>query len=244
MTDSRYHKLREMVRASSNIVFFGGAGTSTESGIPDFRSEGGLYHANDGGRYSPEEILSRDFFMRDVEAFYEFYKAKMIYKDAKPHSGHYALARLEREGKLKAIITQNIDGMHQLAGNQNVLELHGSIHRNYCIECNTFASLDEVLRSEGIVPRCKSCGGIIKPDVVLYQENLNMKTLDRAVDYIAQADVMIVAGTSLTVHPAAGLIRYYQGDKLILINKSETPYDSMAQYLIQDSIAEAFERIF
>lgn len=227
-----------LVRQSDNIVFFGGAGTSTESGIPDFRSADGLYRTNRGGGYPPEVILSHDFFVHHVEEFYDFYKANLIYPDARPHPGHYALAELEKRGQLKAVITQNIDGLHQMAGNRNVLELHGSVHRNYCVDCRKSFPLAYIIGSPGTVPRCDACGGIVKPDVVLYQEPLDPEVLRQAVDYIAQADVLIVAGTSLTVQPAAGLIMYYPGDKLILINKSETPFDYRARCIIRDGFAK------
>lgn len=226
-----------LVRQSDNIVFFGGAGTSTESGIPDFRSADGLYRSNHGSAHAPEEILSRDFFMRHVEEFYEFYRAKMIYPDARPNPGHRALAEMEKQGKLKAVITQNIDGLHQMAGNRNVLELHGSVHRNRCLACRKHFSLDYIVGSTGKVPRCDACGGIVKPDVVLYQESLDPEVLRQAVHYIERADVLIVAGTSLTVQPAAGLLMYYPGDKLILINKSATPFDSRARYVIRGGFA-------
>lgn len=232
-----YQALGELIRNSDNIVFFGGAGTSTESGIPDFRSADGLYNADTGVNVPPEEILSRDFFFAHTEDFYKFYKEHLIHPHAKPHPGHEALVHLERQGKLKAIITQNIDGLHQMAGSTNVLELHGSVHRNYCLDCRRFHSLDEVMASEGLVPRCE-CGGMVKPDVVLYQEGLDMQLLDRAVNYIRESDVLIVAGTSLTVQPAASLVRYYLGGRFFLINKSSTPYDSFADYVITDSFAK------
>lgn len=227
-------QLQDIVNESDNIVFFGGAGTSTESGIPDFRSASGLYESGKGGTYAPEEILSRDFFLQHTEAFYEFYKSKMIYRDAQPNPAHNALAELERRGKVKAVITQNIDGLHQMAGSQNVLELHGSVHRNYCMNCGEPHSLDYILESE-LVPYCRACGGLVKPDVVLYQENLDTDVLHRSIEYISQADVLIVSGTSLTVHPAAGLVQYYQGNRFIIINKSPTPYDVRANLVIHDS---------
>lgn len=234
---------RDMIRGSDHIVFFGGAGTSTESGIPDFRSADGLYQMVNGTNISPEEILSRDFFMNDPASFYEFYKNKMIYPDARPNPAHQALAELERQGRLKAVITQNIDGLHQMAGSINVLELHGSVHRNYCMQCRTTFSLDELLRSKGDVPRCTQCDGIIRPDVVLYQERLDQDVLQRAAAHIHQADVLIIAGTSLTVQPAAGLIRYYRGERCILINKSETPLDHLAHVVIRDSIAQTLHQL-
>lgn len=233
-----FGQLKKLVAESRNVVFFGGAGTSTESGIPDFRSADGLYRAADGGSFSPEEILSRDFFLAHPADFYTFYKGKMLYPDARPNAAHYALAEMEQRGQLAAVITQNIDGLHQKAGNRNVLELHGSVHRNFCMDCREAYSLQDVLKSKGDYPRCFRCGGIVKPDVVLYQESLDMDLLQRAADYIRRADVLIVAGTSLTVQPAAGLVRLYEGDKLVLINKSATPLDGTADYLISDSVAQ------
>ncbi|MEI7028237.1 NAD-dependent protein deacylase [Paenibacillus sp. y28] len=233
---------KRLIKDSDNIVFFGGAGTSTESGIPDFRSKAGLFQAS-GGKASPEEILSRDYFMQHTKAFYNFYTSKMIYRDARPNAGHYALAELERVGRLRAIITQNIDGLHQQAGSSNVLELHGSVHRNHCMACQRFYSLDQMLQAAGPVPHCSVCRGIIKPDVVLYQENLDFELLGQAASYIEQADVLIVAGTSLTVQPAAGLIRYYQGNKFVLINKGATSYDGRADFLISDSISAVLTAI-
>lgn len=229
-------ELRDIVAASSNIVFFGGAGTSTESGIPDFRSADGLYESGTGGSVAPEEILSRDFFLQHTKEFYSFYKSKMIYPDAQPNPAHHALAELEKRGQLKAVITQNIDGLHQMAGSQNVLELHGSVHRNYCMDCGKAHDLDYVLHSE-LVPYC-SCGGVVKPDVVLYQENLDHSILQRSIEYISQAEVLIVAGTSLTVHPAAGLVRYYTGNHFVIINKTPTPYDTHANLVIHDSVGK------
>jgi NAD-dependent deacetylase len=237
------HRLRQQIGDNSQIVFFGGAGTSTESGIPDFRSADGLFRTQVGA-YSPEEILSRDFFMNHVEDFYAFYKQKMLYPDVQPNRGHKVLAELERQGRLQALITQNIDGLHQKAGNRNVLELHGTVHRNHCVDCRTGYTLDDVYRSGDRAPRCRSCGGIIKPDVVLYQEGLDMDLLHRAIAYIEQADVLIVAGTSLTVQPAASLVRHYRGDKMILINKSATAYDEMADAVIASGFSETMESLF
>ena len=242
-----FQALKRLVQESENIVFFGGAGTSTESGIPDFRSAGGLFDEDSGigGEFSPEEILSRGFFMSRPEDFYRFYFSKMIYRDAQPNAAHYALAELERRGKLKAVITQNIDGLHQMAGSREVLELHGSVHRNFCMDCGQFFGLDELLAraKENPVPACGRCGGTIKPDVVLYQENLNSEILWKAQEYISNADVLIVAGTSLRVYPAAGLIQYYGGRKMILINKSPTPYDGRADYIIPDSIGKVLKSL-
>ena len=227
-------KLKELINGSNNIVFFGGAGVSTESGIPDFRSTDGLYHQEYD--YPPETILSHSFFMRNPEEFYRFYKNKMLCLDAKPNMAHKKLAELEKAGKLKAVITQNIDGLHQAAGSKEVLELHGSVHRNYCTRCGQFYDLDYVRNSEG-VPTC-SCGGRIKPDVVLYEEGLDDRTIRKSIDYIRNADMLIIGGTSLVVYPAAGLIDYYRGSKLILINKSVTSRDSQADLVISDSIGK------
>lgn len=235
-------KLKAIVEESHNIVFFGGAGVSTESNIPDFRSSTGLYTTSKNTKYPPEYMLSHTCFIRNTEDFFEFYKTKMIYKDAKPNAAHIALGELEKRGKLKAVITQNIDGLHQMAGSKNVLELHGSVHRNYCMECNKFFPLDYIINSPAI-PKCDDCGGIVKPDVVLYEESLDMNILNRSVEYIANADVLIVGGTSLTVYPAAGLIGYYRGNKLVLINKSETPYDHRAFLTFNDSIGEVLKNL-
>ena len=213
--DENIRKLKELIDGSDNIVFFGGAGVSTESGIPDFRSVDGLY--NQTFRYPPETILSHTFYEKHTEEFYQFYRAKMLAPDAQPNAAHYKLAQWEREGRLKAVITQNIDGLHQKAGSREVLELHGSVLRNYCTRCGKFHDLDFILRTTG-VPRCE-CGGVVKPDVVLYEESLNEDVMARAIHYIRQADVLIIGGTSLVVYPAAGLIQYYRGHKLAVINK-------------------------
>ncbi len=226
--------LKQWLSESENIVFFGGAGVSTESKIPDFRSTDGLY--NQQYAYPPETILSHTFYMRRPEEFYRFYRNKMLFPDAEPNRAHKALAKLEQEGRLRAVITQNIDGLHQKAGSREVLELHGSVLRNYCTKFGKFYGLEAVLESEG-VPRC-TCGGVIKPDVVLYEEGLDQHTLQKAVYYISNADVLIIGGTSLTVYPAAGLIDYYGGKKLVLINKSVTPMDSRADLVISGPIGE------
>ena len=226
--------LKQWLSESENIVFFGGAGVSTESKIPDFRSTDGLY--NQQYAYPPETILSHTFYMRRPEEFYRFYRNKMLFPDAEPNRAHKALAKLEQEGRLRAVITQNIDGLHQKAGSREVLELHGSVLRNYCTKCGKFYGLEAVLESEG-VPRC-TCGGVIKPDVVLYEEGLDQHTLQKAVYYISHTDVLIIGGTSLTVYPAAGLIDYYGGKKLVLINKSVTPMDSRADLVISGPIGE------
>ena len=212
-------QLRQWIEESGNIVFFGGAGVSTESGIPDFRSTDGLYHQQYD--YPPETILSHTFYKSNPEEFWRFYRDKMLYLDAKPNAAHLKLAQLERAGKLRAVITQNIDGLHQKAGSRNVLELHGSVHRNYCERCGKFYSAEDIQHTTG-VPRC-ACGGPIKPDVVLYEEGLDQDTLERAVAAIRHAEVLIIGGTSLVVYPAAGLVRYYRGDKLVVINKTELP---------------------
>lgn len=226
--------LQKWIEESSNIVFFGGAGVSTESGIPDFRSTDGLY--NQQYDYPPETIISHSFYVKKPKEFYRFYKNKMLFPEAKPNRAHMALAKLEREGKVKAVVTQNIDGLHQAAGSREVLELHGSVHRNYCTRCGRFYSLDDILKADG-VPVC-DCGGVIKPDVVLYEEGLDQDVIQRSVEYISRADVLIIGGTSLTVYPAAGLIDYYRGSKLVLINKSVTSRDGQADLVICDSIGK------
>lgn len=232
-------RLKELVDGSHNIVFFGGAGVSTESGIPDFRSTDGLYHQQ--WRYPPEVILSHTFYESNPEEFFRFYRAKLLAPGVQPNAAHRKLAQWEREGKLKAIVTQNIDGLHQAAGSENVLELHGSVHRNYCQRCGKFYDFDFMCRSTG-VPRC-DCGGTIKPDVVLYEEGLDQKTLNAAVRAIASADVLIIGGTSLNVYPAAGLINYYRGHKLVLINKSAVARDVAAGLVITDPIGEVLEQL-
>ncbi len=229
-------QLKEWIEATDNLVFFGGAGVSTESGIPDFRSVDGLY--NQKYDYPPETILSHTFYRRRTEEFYRFYRDKMICLTAKPNAAHEKLAQWEKEGKLKAVITQNIDGLHQQAGSRKVLELHGSVHRNYCERCGKFYGVEEILHTDGI-PLCE-CGGSIKPDVVLYEEGLNQEVLTEAIRYIREADVLIVGGTSLAVYPAAGLIDYYRGNKLVLINRTATPKDGMADLVINGSIGEIF----
>lgn len=231
--------LEEIIAKSSSIVFFGGAGVSTESGIPDFRSVDGLYHQKYD--YPPETILSHTFWEERPEEFYRFYRDKLIVKGAKPNAAHLRLAKLEREGRLKAVITQNIDGLHQASGSRNVLELHGSVHRNHCQRCGKFYGLEHILRTEG-VPRC-SCGGIIKPDVVLYEEGLDQGTLEAAVRALAEADMLMIGGTSLNVYPAAGLIRYYQGHKLVLLNKSPVARDLAADLVITDPIGETLAQL-
>ncbi len=231
--------LKKLVAESNNIVFFGGAGVSTESGIPDFRSKDGLY--NQKYDYPPEEILSHTFFWNNTEAFYKFYKDKMNCLKYEPNITHKKLVELEEKGKLKAVITQNIDGLHQKAGSKIVFELHGSVLRNYCVECNKFYNADYIFNSNG-VPKC-SCGGIIKPDVVLYEEGLNHETLNNSVKSISEADLLIVAGTSLTVYPASGLINYFKGENLVLINRDKTDYDYKADLVINESLGNVFNKI-
>ena len=238
--DEKILKLKEWVDQSDNIVFFGGAGVSTESNIPDFRSVDGLY--NQEYDYPPETILSHTFFMRNPEEFYRFYKNKMLLLDAKPNAAHLKLAELEEKGKLKAVVTQNIDGLHQAAGSKVVYELHGSVHRNYCMKCGKFFGPEYMAAEEG-VPHCDACGGMIKPDVVLYEEGLDQEVIEGAVTAISRADVLIIGGTSLVVYPAAGLIDYYRGNKLVLINKSSTPRDRIADLIINDSIGKVFSEI-
>lgn len=232
-------KLDEIIRSTDNIVFFGGAGVSTESGIPDFRSVDGLY--NQKYDYPPETILSHTFYRRHTAEFYRFYRDKMLCLDAKPNAAHLKLAEWEKKGKLKAVVTQNIDGLHQAAGSKVVLELHGSVLRNYCEDCGKSYDAEYILHSEG-VPKC-CCGGTIKPDVVLYEEGLNQNTLQQSVHYISKADVLIIGGTSLAVYPAAGLIDYFSGSNLILINKTPTPRDSAADLVVQGSIGEIFSQL-
>lgn len=237
--DSKIEQLRRIVEESDNIVFFGGAGVSTESGIPDFRSVDGLY--NQKWKYPPETILSHSFFERWPEEYYRFHREKLVVDGVKPNHAHIRLAELEAEGKLRAVITQNIDGLHQAAGSKNVLELHGSILRAYCSRCRRPYDAYAMNHGEG-VPRC-TCGSVIRPDIVLYEEPLDQDIMERAVRYIRNADVLIVGGTSLNVYPAAGLINYYRGDKLVLVNLSSTPYDSYADLVINEKIGEVFAQI-
>ena len=231
--------LQSMIEQSDNIVFFGGAAVSTESGIPDFRSRDGLY--NQKYKFPPESIISHTFFVRRPEEFYEFYRDRMLALEAKPNAAHLFLARLEAAGKLKAVVTQNIDGLHQAAGSKNVFELHGSVHRNYCMRCGRFYDAEYIKESSGI-PRC-ACGGIIKPDVVLYEEGLDARVVEGAVSAISSADMLIVGGTSLVVYPAAGFIEYFRGKRLVVINKSPTPADARAQLVINDGIAKVFSQL-
>ena len=239
MLEEKLSKLNYWISKSDNIVFFGGAGVSTESGIPDFRSEDGVYSSSYD--YPPETIISHSFFMKKTDEFYRFYKDKMVYQDAEPNISHIKLADMERSGKLKGIITQNIDGLHQKAGSTKVYELHGSILRNNCMKCNKFYSLSYIMKRE-ITPKC-NCGGTIKPDVVLYEESLDDKVLHKSIDLIKNADILLIGGTSLSVYPAAGLVNYYKGDKMVLINKSVTPYDKSVDLLIKAGLGEVFSAI-
>jgi len=233
-------QLKAWVDGSDNIVFFGGAGVSTESNIPDFRSVDGLY--NQTYDYPPETILSHTFFVNNTKEFYRFYKDKMLILDAAPNAAHKKLAEWEAQGKLKAVVTQNIDGLHQAAGSKKVFELHGSVHRNYCTKCGKFFGPEYIKAADGI-PKCDSCGGLIKPDVVLYEEGLDNDTITGAVNAISQADVLIIGGTSLVVYPAAGLIDYYRGHKLVLVNKTSTPRDRIADLVINGKIGEVFSQL-
>ncbi|MDY6037502.1 MAG: NAD-dependent protein deacylase [Eubacterium sp.] len=236
-------RLKSLVDKSQKIVFFGGAGVSTESNIPDFRSESGIYHARNAYGYSPESIVSADFYFNKNEVFYKFYKENLVYADAEPNDAHKALAKLEKEGKISAVVTQNIDGLHQKAGNSNVFELHGSVARNYCEKCGKFYDLEYIMNENNCrkgVPYC-SCSGRIKPDVVLFGEMLNDEVIAGAIKAISEADLLIVGGTSLAVYPAAGLINYYRGKDLVLINKTETPFDDRASLVIYDSIGKVLK---
>ena len=233
-------RLASVLEQSKNIVFFGGAGMSTESGIPDFRSAEGIYHQKLHRHFSPEEMVSHSFFMKHTEDFYDFYRQHLLYPEARPNEGHRALAELEKMGKLTSVITQNIDGLHQLAGSKHVLELHGSVKRNYCMDCQAAYEMDYVLESKA-VPRCSRCGGIVRPDVVLYEEPLDNEVLENAVQAISSADTLLIGGTSLVVYPAAGLIRHFQGKNLVLINKSETKADEWADLVIHDSIGKVMK---
>lgn len=234
--EDKIRQLADILKTSNNVVFFGGAGVSTASGIPDFRSANGLYSMKYKRNLSPEELVSHTFFVKDTEMFYEFYKEHLVYPDAKANDCHKALAKLEEMGKLKAVVTQNIDGLHQAAGSKVVYELHGSVLRNYCMSCGEFYDGEYVRNSEGI-PKCDKCGGIIKPDVVLYEEGLDDDIVSGAIDAIMHADTLIVGGTSLVVYPAAGLLRYFGGNNLVLINKTETSADKNADLVIHDDIA-------
>jgi len=249
-----YEKLTEIIEASNNIVFFGGAGVSTESGIPDFRSESGIYKTRTEYNRSPEEIISLSFFMREPAIFFDYYKKNFIYMDAKPNDAHLALGRLEARGKLAAVVTQNVDGLHQLGGSQNVIELHGSVRRNYCMDCAAPYDVEYILdpancfiqdaaSGEGTIPHCALCGGMVRPDVVLYEEALDMDVMHAAVSAIAEADTLIVGGTSLVVYPAAGFLNHFKGSNLVLINRSETPYDGRASLIIHDFIGQVLKNV-
>ena len=233
-------RLAEILRGSRRIVFFGGAGMSTESGIPDFRSSEGLYSKTLHKHFSPEEMVSHSFFAQHTKEFYDFYREHLLYPQAKPNAGHEALAELERQGKLKAIVTQNIDGLHQQAGSNNIIELHGSVKRNFCMDCHMFYDMEYIMNSRP-VPRCQHCGGLVKPDVVLYEESLDNSLLEKAVEAISSAETLIIGGTSLVVYPAAGLVKYFRGSRLIIINKSETKADEWADLVIHDSIGKALK---
>lgn len=237
--DEKIMKLQELIDGHDNIVFFGGAGVSTESGIPDFRSQDGLYHQKYD--FPPETILSHSFFLSHPDEFYKFYRDKMLCDTAKPNAAHLKLAELEKAGKLKAVITQNIDNLHQMAGSKKVLELHGSVYRNHCVKCGKFYDFKYMKESEGVL-RC-SCGGMIKPDVVLYEEGLDDYTIQESVRVISEAEVLIIGGTSLAVYPAAGLIDYFRGDHLVVINKAPTPRDKYADLLIKEPIGQVFSQI-
>ena len=235
-------RLQEIIDKSDNIVFFGGAGVSTESNIPDFRSSNGLYNEKIKSSFTPEQILSHSFFIKHTKDFFEFYKTKMIYREAVPNNAHNVLAKLEEKNKLKAVITQNIDGLHQKAGSKEVLELHGSVNRNHCIECNEFFDLDYIMNLKG-VPKCDKCGGVVKPDVVLYEEALDGDIIDKTIDYISKAKTLIIGGTSLTVYPAAGFIRYFKGENLVLINKSQTSFDNLADLIINENVGKTLGKL-
>lgn len=239
--NEKVKQLAKLIQLSQNIVFFGGAGVSTESDIPDFRSSSGLYQTDTGATYSPETVLSHRFFMRHPEVFYKFYKEKMIYEHAKPNAAHIALAELEKRGRLKAIVTQNIDGLHQMAGSKNVFELHGSVHRNYCMNCGKTYGLDKIIHSVG-VPKCDVCGHMVRPDVILYEEGLDMDVIEGAIEAITKADLLIIGGTSLIVYPAAGLIDYFRGKHIVLINKGKTPQDHRATLCIDAPIGEVMSK--
>ena len=241
--NNNIEKLKELIYSHNNIVFFGGAGVSTESDIPDFRSATGLFSEKLNRNFSPEQLVSHTFFMRYPEDFFKFYKDKLIYEDAKPNKAHITLSKLEEMGKLNAIITQNIDGLHQMAGSRNVFELHGSIHRNYCTKCGKFFNLEEMLNLGGIVPHCDNCGAIVKPDVVLYEEALDNSVVNKTINALSNADLLIIGGTSLVVYPAAGFIDYFNGDSIVLINKSSTGYDSKASLIINDSIGKVLSQV-
>ena len=242
----KYQNLVNILQTSRSAVFFGGAGVSTESGVPDFRSETGLYAAQSVYGYAPEELLSHTLFAREPELFFRYYKENLIYRDAKPNAAHIALAKLEHAGKLAAVVTQNVDGLHQAAGSVNVLELHGSNHRQFCMACGNRYDLEYILNTaycDGVIPKCEICGGTVRPDVVLYEEPLDHRVMDTATRAIAAADCLIVGGSSLAVYPAAGLLHYFHGSHLALINKSATPFDEQADLVIHESIGAVFSAV-
>ncbi len=238
--EDKLRQLKHLIAESENIVFLGGAGVSTESGIPDFRSGTGIYNSDSGMKYRPIDIIAHDFFMEHPEEFFDFYKRKLIYPDARPNKAHKALVRLERQGKLKAIITQNIDNLHQEAGSKCVIELHGSVFRNYCMECGKKYDLEYVVAQEG-VPHCEKCGGMVRPDIVLYEENLNHKDVDDAIKAVKKCDLMIIAGTSLTVYPAATFAQFLKHDRIVIINKSSTYMDLKALLTIHDNVGDVLD---
>lgn len=235
-------KLKKIIETSKSTVFLGGAGVSTESGIPDFRSAAGLYSKDSDLGYAPEYLLSHSFFANETEKFFDYYRNNLIYADAKPNKAHIALAELEKRGKLDAVVTQNIDGLHELAGSKNVIEIHGSVFKNYCVSCGEKYDLKKVIETKGI-PTCDACGGVVRPDVVLYEEGLNMSLLDNAINYIQNSETMIVGGTSLNVYPVAGLLEYFRGKNLVIINKTLTSYDNRADLVFRDSIGEVLSSI-
>ncbi|MDW7670392.1 MAG: NAD-dependent protein deacylase [Bacillota bacterium] len=239
----RLESIRRKIKEAASLVFFGGAGTSTESGIPDFRTAGGLYSQPGVRHYTPEELLSRRMLEQNPELFFEYYRNHLLYPNAKPNRAHVVLSKWEREGRLDTVITQNIDGLHQMAGSQRVLELHGSVHRNYCTNCDYTAGLDEIMKAFHLVPQCPQCGGMLRPDVVLYGEALDSDVMHQAVQALQRADFLIVGGTSLVVYPAAGLIDYFQGENLLLINREATPYDHRAKWVIHDMIGEVLSQL-
>lgn len=234
-------RFREIIKNSNNIVFFGGAGVSTNSNIPDFRSDDGLYNEELGINYPPEYLLSRTFFLENPEMFSEYYKSKLIHPDALPNCAHIVLAELEKQGKLKAVITQNIDNLHQMAGSENVLEIHGTLYKHYCVDCGKEFPMEYVLKEKGLV-RCDKCEGVVRPDVVLYEEPLDDYLMSKAIEYVKNADTMIVAGTSLVVYPAAGLVQYFSGKNLIIINRDSTSYDGNADLVFHEDICEVLEK--
>ena len=240
--DNKISKLKQIIENSNNIVFFGGAGCSCESGIPDFRSANGLFNEKLNITFTPEQLVSHSFFKKYPEEFFNFYKAKLIYPNAKPNDAHIALAKLEEMGKLKAIVTQNIDGLHQMAGSKNVFELHGSVHRNYCENCGKFYDLDGMLNLEGTIPHCEECGSIVKPDVVLYEEALDDEVIKKAVSAISSADLLIIGGTSLVVYPAAGFINYFKGKNIVVINRDDININKNNTLVINESIGEVLKK--